>query len=83
MATQVYKEQRRPSFLKDIGRRATEMAEATAKATRRISIHGNNGQGFELVAIGVSLEVDYRWWLLLPSTGKSGYRYVNPYFLLC
>ncbi|CAM9685458.1 unnamed protein product, partial [Ectocarpus sp. 13 AM-2016] len=49
---EVYKEQRRPSFLEDIGRRATEMAEAAAKATRRISIHGNNGQGFELVAIG-------------------------------
>ncbi|CAM9857880.1 unnamed protein product, partial [Ectocarpus fasciculatus] len=49
---EVYKEQRRPSFLKDIGRRATEVAEAAAKATRKISIHGNNGQGFELVAIG-------------------------------
>lgn len=46
---EVYKAQRRPSFLEGVGRKAVGVAEAATKATRRLSFQGNN----ELVAIGV------------------------------
>lgn len=50
---EIYKAQRRPSFMEKVAKRAVGAAEAAVKATR-LSIQGNNGQGFELVAIGVS-----------------------------
>ncbi len=48
---EVYSAQRRPSFLQGVKRQAVGVAEAAAKATRRLSFQGNS----ELVAIGVRL----------------------------
>ena len=46
----LYKPQRRPSFLEKAGKRAVEVAVAATKATRKLSLYGNNGEGAELVA---------------------------------
>lgn len=46
---EIYKAQRRPSFLEDVGRRAVGVAETAAKVARRLSFQGNT----ELVAVGV------------------------------
>ena len=54
----VYKPQRRPSFLEKAGKRAVKVAVAATKATRKFSFYGNNGEGAELVAIGVSPKRD-------------------------
>lgn len=51
--SKVYKPQRRPSFLEKAGKRAVKVAVAATRATRRLSFYGN-GEGAELVAIGVS-----------------------------
>lgn len=53
-AGEVYKSHRRPSFLASVGKKVAKVVEVATKATRRLSIAGNGGQGFELVAIGVS-----------------------------
>lgn len=39
--------------MSNLGKRVVKAAEVATKAARRISIAGNNGQGFELVAIEV------------------------------
>lgn len=48
---EVYKAQRRPSFLEGVGQRAVVAAETAAKVARRFSFQGNT----ELVAVGVRL----------------------------
>lgn len=48
---EIYKAQRRPSFLDSVGRRAVGAAETAAKAVRRLSFQGNT----ELVAVAVRL----------------------------
>lgn len=50
----VYTAQRRPNFVATLRQRVKKVAEVATGAARRLSIQGNNGQGFELVAIGVS-----------------------------
>lgn len=55
-AGETYKMHRRPSFLASLRQKAVKVAEVATKATRRLSIAGNGGQGFALVAIGVSVE---------------------------
>lgn len=52
---EVFNAHRRPSFLETLKKQAVDAAVVATKATRRLSITGNNGQGFELVAIGVRL----------------------------
>lgn len=93
---EIYKSQRRPSFMATLGNRAVKVAEAATKATRRLSITGNNGRGFELVAIGVSLQElspkgriglqrkatnrKYAWTLILHATSSSLYCYLMSNF---
>lgn len=55
---EVYKAQRRPSFLEGVGRRATGAAEKAAKVARRFSFQGNS----ELVAVGVRLATAVLAW---------------------
>lgn len=53
-AGETYKTHRKPSFLASLRQKAIKVAEVATKATRRLSITGNGGQGFALVSIGVS-----------------------------
>lgn len=46
---EIYKAQRRPSFLEGVGQRAVGAAETAAKAVRRLSFQGNT----ELVPVSV------------------------------
>lgn len=58
---ETYKTQRRPSFMANLGQRAVQAAAVATRATRRLSIHGKDGQGFELVAIAVSSKTRCVW----------------------
>ena len=65
---EVYKAQRRPSFLEGVGRRAVGVAETAAKVARRLSFQGNT----ELVAVAVRLSLCYRYLVVVVASRRRG-----------